>query len=42
MGLKAAKESPKIIKEIRPIIGKIGAKTLQSFSSIFIFVGAVS
>ena len=42
MGLNAASKSPTIIKEIRPIIGRLGAKTLQSFSSIFIFVGAAS
>lgn len=35
-------ESPQVIKEIRPFIGKLGAKTLQSFSNIFFFIGAVS
>ena len=42
VGLRVVSESPEIIKEIRPIIGKLGAKTLQSFSNIFFFVGIIS
>ena len=41
-GFRVVAESPEMIKQIRPFIGKLGQKTLQSFSNIFIFVGAIS
>ena len=42
IGCKIAGESPQLVKQIRQIVGKLGAKTLKSFSNVFLFVGIAS